>query len=60
MTLTTIGLLGNLSVYVDLTREQAIERYNRENESSPFDPEVDTVKEWTVKDGKFYAYDLWV
>lgn len=58
MKLVAIGFLGQFTVYVNVTKEEAIARYNRENPDYTAE-DAGTVREIEVKDGKFYAYDIW-
>jgi uncharacterized protein YhbP (UPF0306 family) len=60
MKLVAIGFLGHFDVYVDMTKEDAIARYNRENPGYTVESGNLTVFELEVKNGKFTAYSLWV
>lgn len=54
----TIGYLGHQTVYVNVTKEEAIARYNKENPDYTAE-DAGTVREIEVKDGKFEVYDIW-
>lgn len=59
MKLVAIGFLGHFDVYVDVTREEAITRHNRENPDYTVESGNLTVLELEVKNNKFGAYSLW-
>jgi len=58
MKLTSIGYLGSHTVYVDLPREVAIQRFNAENPDWTFPNNRLTLREFEVTDS-FEVYDLW-
>ena len=59
MNLVAIGGVGYKVVYVDVSRLEAIVKYNDEHPTSVYDPSNDTLQEIEVKDGKFQVYDIW-
>lgn len=48
--------MGDFTVYVGLNKEEAVERYKRE-EGEIMD--YYEIREFEVKDNKFYAYNIW-
>jgi hypothetical protein len=54
--LVAIGTTGNFVVYVGLSRDEAVARFNREY---PGDDAADYhIQELTVTDGRFWAYEI--
>jgi len=58
MKLIAIGYLGEMVVFTNISRENAIERYNKENPTCTVEDENLSVKEIEVNE-KFYVYDIW-
>ena len=58
MKLVSIGFIGGQTVYVDVTKEEAIQRYNEENPDYTILENSLIVREIEVKD-KFFVYDIW-
>lgn len=58
MKLVAIGFLGDYTVYVDLSREEAIRRYDAEYPDYTVAKHGLHVKEVEVRDGRFQAYDI--
>lgn len=58
MKLIAIGHLGSYTVYIGLTKNEAIQKYNQENPSYKVEENDLSVRELDVND-KFYVYDIW-
>jgi hypothetical protein len=58
MKLVSIGFIGGQTVYVGLTKEEAIQRYDKENPDYTVLENSLSVREIEVKD-KFFVYDIW-
>lgn len=58
MKLVAIGFLGEYVVYVDMTREDAMARYDRENPDYTIAENDLVVKEIDVRDGRFQVYEI--
>lgn len=58
MKLVAIGYLGDQTVYVNISKQEAIDRYDRENPDFTVIKNNLRVKEIDV-DEKFYVYDIW-
>lgn len=56
--LTAIGFIGEMKVYIDLEKSEAIKRYNAENPDYQVEKNNLTVIEFMVEDS-FYVYDIW-
>lgn len=59
MKLVAIGYLGHFTVYVGLSREEAVRRHEREHPGDTVEAAGLAVQEIEVKDGKFGVYDIW-
>jgi hypothetical protein len=58
MKLIAIGFVGNFTVYVNLSKKEAIARYNQENPDWTVEDNNLSVIEQEVVDGKFRVYDI--
>jgi len=56
--LVAIGYIGMKSVYINMSQEDAIKRYDLENPNLTVEKEDLAVDEYEVKDS-FSAYDIW-
>jgi len=59
MKLISIGFIGSKSVYVDISKEDAIKRFNIENPDFTVEENNISVDEIEVKNGRFAAYEIW-
>ena len=59
MKIVVIGFLGSMRAYVNLSREDAIKRYDAENPDYTVEVNGVMVEELEVKDS-FSVYDIWV
>jgi hypothetical protein len=58
MKLVAIGFLSEMRVYVNLSKEEAMKRYNEENPEYTIEDNNLDVKEINVEDS-FWVYDIW-
>ena len=56
--LTVIGYLGQKTVYINVPKNVAIERYNADNPTWTYPGEYLSLKEFEVND-TFEVYDIW-
>ena len=58
MKLISIGFIGSKTVYIDISKEEAIKRYNKENLEYTVVENSLSVEEIEIKDS-FNVYDIW-
>jgi hypothetical protein len=58
--LVSIGFLGEQKVYINVSKEEAISRYNAENPNYTVEGQSLMVREFQVTNGEFTVYDMWV
>lgn len=58
MQLIAIGFMGHMSVFVNVSREEAIRLYCESESEDEFDDSL-AVKEFDITDGRFEVYDIW-
>ena len=58
MKLISIGFIGSKTVYIDISKEEAIKRYDEENPEYTVIKNDLSVEEIEVKDS-FHVYDMW-
>jgi len=58
MKLISIGFIGDKTVYIDISKEEAIKRYDKENPEYTVVENSLSVEEIEIKDS-FNVYDIW-
>lgn len=58
MKLIAIGFIGHYDVYINMTKEEAINLYNKQNPTYTVEEENLHVKEINVTNNQFWAYNI--